>query len=97
MAPSTTSKASQGPELTIAQVALALGIPARTARRRVAAWQARQWPRVRVVACRGDRRGRYLVDAASFDRFCLGEVPEMNGTDGEASTQGEPPTQAFCA
>lgn len=83
--------------MTVEDVARALDLPIRTARRRVVVWHARQWPRVRIAACRGDRRGRYLVDVETFDRFCLGEVPEMNGTDGEAHTQGDATTQALCA
>jgi hypothetical protein len=62
-----------GAWLTVEGVADALDRPLRTAQRIVAGWKVDGWPRVEREACRGNARGRYLVAADDFDRWCQGE------------------------
>lgn len=61
---------------TVEQIALRCGLPLRTARYRVGVWQARGWPLVTREPCRGDSRGRLLVDAAEFEALLRGELSQ---------------------
>lgn len=63
-------------ELTVRQVATVMAWPLRNAQREVARWFARGWPRVRLQPCRGNQRGRYMVDRETFERFCEGDLGE---------------------
>jgi hypothetical protein len=64
----------QAAELSVEEIADAQGWSFRTAQRKVAKWCSKGWPRVRRETCRGNYRGRYLVDRESFDAYCEGDL-----------------------
>ena len=62
-------------QLTAERIAEMLDIHPRAAQRRVRRWFKRAWPVVRLERCRGNHRGRYVVDAESFREFLAGKLP----------------------
>lgn len=61
--------------LTTQAIAARTGLPLRTVQRRIAAWEARGWPRVVRAPRRGNPRGVLLVVEADFEALCTGSLP----------------------
>lgn len=64
------------PLLTVEDVARLTGWGERRVRRAFARWQRRGFPRVSREPCRGDHRGRLVVDAAEYYAVQAGELSE---------------------